>query len=119
MHDCNRERVPARVDFFDVMIHEAGILMLDGGFHHEGTTGNYQGFGVQIDAIFLKRLFRVFSKQGQEMTLSHLGDQPCWLTKCQQAIHRVEPFLPGEGTPFDIDSWVANREHALDLPATS
>ena len=53
------------------------------------------------DAAFLMRLLSVFRAE----RLRDLEGKPCWITSSHGRIHLVEPLLPDEGKPFDVDAW--------------
>lgn len=95
------ERWLARFRNPDIWVEDHGCLMVAG--HFEGERGA-QGLGYALNegaAEFLKRLLAVFRVE----KLSQCANKPCWVTGSNSRIDRLEPLLPEEGVPFDIQVW--------------
>jgi hypothetical protein len=105
-HECvGREREVARIRKPDIVEEDHGFMMFSGTCVFDSSA---QGFGVEIDMEFVRRLMRVFRAE----RLSQLEGKACFVTHCQSRIHKVEPLLHDDGKAFDVDAWADELQGA-------
>lgn len=100
----SEDRELARVRKADLWLEDHGWLVFAGEFVSE--NGSAQGLGVGMDADAIKRLMRVFRVE----FFRQMEGRPCWVTRRNGMIRKVDPLFADEGTPFDLDVWAATLE---------
>jgi hypothetical protein len=91
------EREVARLSGFDFGF-EGSWPLLVGSFNYDGGG---QGLGCSVSIGFLKRFLAVFRVD----SLREVNGRACWVTHTDSSILLLEPLLPDEGEPFNIEAW--------------
>lgn len=110
----DRVRELAKCRGFDFGIEDHGCPVLWGSFEYEG--GSEQSFGYMPDTAFLMRF--IFAVGAQDK-LSDVNGRSCWVTHDASRIYKVEPLHKKDGTPFDIEEWLAWKERHPDPSAAN